>query len=101
MQGASWTNQLSFLNQNVEDKCVFSKENWSKNMKSKKFPSNQDSQQESLKKSWFYCSLGNQRLESSKHLFFLLEEQLHLVLALMSCVSKPLIEPFPSRFESP
>lgn len=25
VQGASWTNQLSFLNQNVEDECAFSK----------------------------------------------------------------------------
>lgn len=99
--GASWTNQLFFLNQNVEDECAFSKGNQSKNMKSKNFPPNQDSQQEPLKTIWFYCSSGNQRLESSKHLFFLLEEQLHLVLALMSCVSKPLIEPFPSRLELP
>lgn len=65
----------------------FPKGNWSKNIKSREVPPDQDCQQEPLKiRSCFYCSSGNQRLGSRKHLFFLLEERLHLVLALMSCV---------------
>lgn len=92
----------SSLSHNLQGQCVFPKGNWSRNGAGRRSCLGEIvNKSPDKQKSSFYCSSGNQSLGSRKHLFFFLEEQLHLVVPLMSCVLKPLIEPFPSGLDLP
>lgn len=94
--------QLFSLSLNLQGQCVFPKGNWSRNGAGRRSCLGEIvNKSPDKQKSSFYCSSGNQSLGSRKHLFFFLEEQLHLVVPLMSCVLKPLIEPFPSGLDLP